>query len=820
MSNLDLYVLSQELNNVLQDGFISNIYNIPNTNLLRLKCRTKEGSRTVIVDPKTRVNISDFTYPSPSQPSQFIFSIRKYMKGRRILRVYQHNFDRVLVFELRSTEGPNWLFVVEFFAGGNFILVDSDGNTLVAQKYKKYRDRAILPKKPYTFPIERGVGLWDLTVDDFKNIIREIDVPNKNDNSEEKIEIEEEFVDSDSEQEESIDLEGEFEEVIESVYEFDDDFEEIIDLNLDQKIESGQKPPKNKKEQKRLARIQERIDQDKKGKKPKKKKQKKPMKMDLVRLIARSINLGGYIAEEICLRAQYDKNLMPDDVSDDDIPKIFEKIGEVISILKNSEFSPRIIKNKEGEIVRYEPFALELFADSEIFEHDEKPTLNQAIDEYYAGSLSDILYAGDLKESKKQLTKHEKILKSQLEQIENYTKKGDIYTRYGHLIYQYMREIDGLISIVMNQRREKDLPWKEISKRLITGKEQKIPECLIYNRIFEKDVMIQVNLMEKVGDEEVIQTIKLDLKMNANENAQQYYEKAGKMKYKIKGAEKAIENSKARVKKQLKKKQRVESKKISLLQKPSAKWYERFRWFKSSDEFLVIGGRDASSNEAIVKKYMNNNDLFFHTNVRGASSCIIKNDENREIPLTTINETAVFAACYSSAWKNGWGAADIYNVKPEQVSKTPKAGEYITKGSFIINGEKNFLEKPILKLAIGIQMVPTNLAGFDPNSLISVNIDEENGGFEKFFPIKNEDGEDVQYFGRVLSAPKSIMSRDTPFFVFIEPTQQQVKMSDLAKNIVNVIRKKMPTYMYKWLELVPIDSVIRILPTGGGNLIV
>ena len=33
-------------------------------------------------------------------------------------------------------------------------------------------------------------------------------------------------------------------------------------------------------------------------------------------------------------------------------------------------------------------------------------------------------------------------------------------------------------------------------------------------------------------------------------------------------------------------------------------WYHRFRWFVTSDGVVVLGGRDASQNEELVKKYM------------------------------------------------------------------------------------------------------------------------------------------------------------------------------------------------------------------------
>jgi hypothetical protein len=38
-----------------------------------------------------------------------------------------------------------------------------------------------------------------------------------------------------------------------------------------------------------------------------------------------------------------------------------------------------------------------------------------------------------------------------------------------------------------------------------------------------------------------------------------------------------------------------------VLRKPA--WYERFHWFISSENYLVISGHDAQQNELIVKRY-------------------------------------------------------------------------------------------------------------------------------------------------------------------------------------------------------------------------
>ncbi len=33
-------------------------------------------------------------------------------------------------------------------------------------------------------------------------------------------------------------------------------------------------------------------------------------------------------------------------------------------------------------------------------------------------------------------------------------------------------------------------------------------------------------------------------------------------------------------------------------------WFERFNWFLSSENYLVISGRDAQQNEILVKRYL------------------------------------------------------------------------------------------------------------------------------------------------------------------------------------------------------------------------
>jgi hypothetical protein len=118
----------------------------------------------------------------------------------------------------------------------------------------------------------------------------------------------------------------------------------------------------------------------------------------------------------------------------------------------------------------------------------------------------------------------------------------------------------------------------------------------------------------------------------------------------------------------------------------------------------VVAGRDASSNDLVVKKYLSDGDRYAHADIHGAPSCVIKgkgvNDEQLPISEKTLEEACLFAASYSRAW-NQFGEASAYWVLPEQVSKTPESGEYIPKGAFIIRGKRNYYRCK-LEVAVGL----------------------------------------------------------------------------------------------------------------------
>ncbi len=130
-------------------------------------------------------------------------------------------------------------------------------------------------------------------------------------------------------------------------------------------------------------------------------------------------------------------------------------------------------------------------------------------------------------------------------------------------------------------------------------------------------------------------------------------------------------------------------------------WYEKYHWLVSSHGFLAIGGRDASQNESVVKRYLNEKRIFMHADIHGAPAVVVF-AEGVEPPEGDLREAALLTAAYSKAWKGGVGSVDVYWVWGSQVSKSPPPGEYLARGAFMVYGKRNYIRNVELRLGIGV----------------------------------------------------------------------------------------------------------------------
>jgi len=208
---------------------------------------------------------------------------------------------------------------------------------------------------------------------------------------------------------------------------------------------------------------------------------------------------------------------------------------------------------------------------------------------------------------------------------------------------------------------------------------------------------------------------------------------------------------------------------VKRIERRKKKWFEKFRWFVSSEGFLVLAGKDAGTNEVLIKRHMNENDLYCHADVYGAPHVVIK--DGQKAGEKTIFEACQFAVSMSRAWSQGLYGADAYWAYPNQVTKQAPSGEYLGKGAFMVYGKRNWLRGLPLKLAVG---------------------------------VINYEGEDY-----VVCAPVDAVKAHTSKYIVIRPGR--LKKGELVKKIRGILEK----WGYKVRE----EDLNAILPPGGGEIV-
>jgi len=481
---------------------------------------------------------------------------------------------------------------------------------------------------------------------------------------------------------------------------------------------------------------------------------------DVTRTIAMN-GLGGLYAEEVISFTNIEKTKLAKELTNDEIIELDNAIKELFKRIEN-EPNPQIILDKNDNTKNKDLVPINL---NKYKENESKPfeNFNIAADEFYSKKIVNDIKSQEEDAWAKRIGKFEKRLKMQEESLQGFYKTIEDTQHKGDTIYAHYNDIQGILDVISKARLK--YSWKEISSIIKKSKKEKnVPELSMIETV-DKMGVLSLKL-----DDVVVQ---IDSNIGIPESAEKYYNKGKKAKRKINGVTEAIKNTKKEITR-LENKKEIAIEELKEKQKPKEKrelkWYEKIRWFISRDGYLVIGGRDANSNEQVVKKYSKNNDIYLHCDIHGAPSTIIQNNGDAEIPESTLYDAACFASSYSSAWSEGFSSYDSYWVTLDQVSKTPETGEYLKKGSFVIRGRKNFIRNVPVLIAIGI-------------------VDYDNDK-------------------RIMAGPVQCVEQMSENFVIVKPGF--TKKERISKEILNKIDKN---------KVFGVDDIVRNLPSGKCDLL-
>jgi len=449
--------------------------------------------------------------------------------------------------------------------------------------------------------------------------------------------------------------------------------------------------------------------------------------LDLVRFLAVSCFLGGMYAESLCMEHGLDK-LMPASKANPQVLRaaVFSLIEKVTSIREPVITKSGVYPFPTGEEVIGSGFL----------------SFNEACGSYFPFT--------EKKEQQKRpyISREDRIKKQQEAAIISFQKKIAKNEEIGTKIYENYSFVNDIITTLRNAAKTRS--WQDIENIIQaskTGPAEKILKVLPGSAAVELDIGVPVII---------------HINESVEENCGRYYDLAKKYKRKMKGAYEAMEKAVP-----------VQTKKVHSVIRPKKRWYHRFRWCFTSDAVLMIGGRDAGQNEELVKRYMEGNDFFVHADVHGASVVILKGE------TAHWDEVAIFAASYSGAWRSGHFTADVFAVNRDQVSKTAESGEYVSRGSFIIRGERKWMKNTQLRIAIGLAEQPVT---------------------------------------QVIGGPESVISTKASFFVVLQPGMYEP--NDIAKKVLKQIRDALPKEKQNALKFaLNAESIAAFVPPGGSDII-
>ena len=452
--------------------------------------------------------------------------------------------------------------------------------------------------------------------------------------------------------------------------------------------------------------------------------------------IGRGLGLPKKYVEEIIRLSSINRDKPSNQLSNEEIESLYDIINTTISNVIEGNHDPTIIN--DGEI-------------SEIFpiRFSDDNTNAKKVSSFNDGL--DIIFSEQILQKGKSL--YSDAAEKKIKELENTLdeQKKAIST-----VLEKSKQIADVANLFFTMQSEGKSDIKD--PRIVEVLHDKNSEM-----IKEKGVSIL-----KIGDAK----IKINPDLPLPSIASKLFDESKKQKGAIKSIEKLIKKTEDKLEKTIQKGE-IARGSIGFAEVRKKSWFERYRWFYTSDGILAVGGRDSSSNSAIIRKYMEKDDKVFHAEIHGSPFFILK-DKNETIMPLSIRETSHATVCFSRAWKEGMYGVNCYWVTPEQVKKAAPSGQTMGKGSFIIEGTRNYNKITTLKLGIGILQ-------------------------------KEED-----YL--LVCGPPEPIKKTCVCYVVIEPGS--IEIADMGKRI----RANFVGVDEKFAKMFLVDDYVRVLPTGGSKI--
>ncbi len=155
----------------------------------------------------------------------------------------------------------------------------------------------------------------------------------------------------------------------------------------------------------------------------------KTQKETLVTLLAIDLGLGGVYAEEFCLRAEIDKNMLPKEV---DVNTVHQGLKELFS----QNINAQLVETPQGSIDGI-PFPFKLYTS---LKTTSLPSFSDALEKYFTSQRPKIISG-----SQKREEKLHSILEAQQKALESITKEQEEYAKKGEWLYHHYQQLQSFL---------------------------------------------------------------------------------------------------------------------------------------------------------------------------------------------------------------------------------------------------------------------------------------------------------------------------------------------------------------------------------------
>lgn len=640
----------------------SNVYDLsPKTYVFKLmnsSGMTESGESEkvlLLMESGVRLHTTAYLRDKNNTPSGFTLKLRKHIRTRRLEDVRQLGYDRIIVFQFGRDANANYI-ILELYAQGNIILTDSEYMVMTLLRSHRDDNKGLAIMSRHRYPVEQCRVLERTTAEKLFAAVTHPLKPDKIESS-----------DGNNPQNRAPDA--------------------------SQGRENGSTKSTEHKNN---------VSESARAKQP-----------TLKTVLGEALGYGPALSEHIIL----DAGLVPNSkirsdfkLESSDLQLLVEAVARFEDWLEDILYGDRI---PEGFILMqqtspiYDEFCPLLLNQFKSRGSIRFETFDAALDEFYSKIESQRAEQQHKAKESSAVQKLNKIRSDQENRVVTLQREVEHCIKMAELIEYNLEDVDAAI-LAVRVALANGMSWEDLARMVKDEKKSGNPVAGLIDKLhLERNCMTLLlsNNLDEIDDEEKTQPVdkvEVDLALSAHANARKWYEmkkrQESKQEKTVTAHEKAFKAAERKTRLQILQEKTVSA--ISHMRK--VHWFEKFNWFISSENYLVISGRDAQQNELIVKRYMSKGDLYVHADLHGASSTVIKNHKSDcPVPPLTLNQAGIFTVCHSQAWDSKI-VTSAWWVYPNQVSKTAPTGEYLTVGSFMIRGKKNFLPPHPLVMGFGI----------------------------------------------------------------------------------------------------------------------